>query len=204
MLQPQENVPEMLSHRGYRVGGASIVLGLGLALSSVAYAQQTQSQPAGVILGEVDRCNGGNETPASGVSVGIDGGPAKLAQTDSTGEFVMNVAAGTYTVIATADDGSTASRQYVPVESGISIDIGIIDLGGGVTGCGGFDSGAPAPAPAPAQAQATLPPTVVPTAVPTLPPPTDTPVPPPPTPTPQASSDSGGSPGSPGSGGSGG
>ncbi len=181
------------------------MLGLGLVFSGVAYAQQTQSQPAGVILGEVDRCNGGNETPAPGVSVGIDGGPAKLAMTDSTGEFVLNVAAGTYTVIATADDGSTASRQYVPVEGGISIDIGVIDLGGGVTGCGGFDSG-PAPAPAPAQAQPTLTPTAIPTVVPTLPPPTNTPVPPPPTPTPDtmpqtAPSGSGGSAGSAGSGG---
>ncbi|MBV8717534.1 MAG: carboxypeptidase regulatory-like domain-containing protein [Chloroflexi bacterium] len=180
--------------RSYRAGGAAIALGLSLTLFGVAYAQQgQQAQPAGVVLGEVDRCNGANETPAPGVSVGIDGGPAKLATTDSNGQFALNVAAGTYTVIASADDGSTTSRQYVPVEGGVTIDIGILDLGGGVGGCGGLDSGPP-PAPAPAAVQ----PTLTPTAAPTLPPPTATPVPPPPpTPTPEvtpepAATDTGG------------
>jgi hypothetical protein len=42
---------------------------------------------------------------------------------------------GQYTIIATATDG-TASRQYVPVETGQSLDIGVLDVGGGVAGCG--------------------------------------------------------------------
>ena len=163
----------MRMKRGYRLGGAAIAMSLGLALYGVAYAQQDVPLNGGIVLGEVDNCNNGTETPAVGVSVGIAEGSSVLAKTDTGGQFVLSLAAGTYTVIATADDGSTAMRAYVPVEGGIAIDIGTLDLGLGAGTCGG-DTGVNIPIPA----------TPVPTLEPTPVPPTDTPVPAP-TATPQ-------------------
>ena len=89
----------------------------------------------GVVTGEVARCVNGAEQPAAQVAVGVDGGSASLARTDANGQFLLALPAGQYTVIATASDG-TASRQYVPVEGGQSLDIGVLDIGGGVAGCG--------------------------------------------------------------------
>jgi hypothetical protein len=132
-------------------------------------------------LGEIDRCNNGAATPAPGVNVTVDGGPASLDKTDSGGQFTLSVAAGTYTVVATADDGAMVTRGYVPVEAGAAIDIGILQLGGGAGGCG-TDAGLTAPA-LPTSTP-TVVATLVPTAEPTPPPPTATPVPP--TPTPEA------------------
>jgi hypothetical protein len=159
---------------GYRLGGVAVALSLGLTVVGVVHAQQDAPSSGGVVLGEVDRCNNGTETPAVGVSVGVDGGSSNLTQTDQNGQFVLNVGAGTYTVVATASDGGTTNRPYVPVEGGVAIDIGILDIGSGAGGCGSDVS-----VPAPVQ------PTVAPTATlqPTPPPPTATPVPPPPTPT---------------------
>jgi hypothetical protein len=166
-----------LKRGGYRLGGMAVALMLNLSIFGVVHAQQDTSANGGVVLGEVDRCNNGTETPASGIAVGVDGGSSSLAKTDENGQFVMNVAAGTYTVVATASDGSIATRPYVPVEGGVAIDIGILDLGGGAGGCG-TDASVTAP----------VLPTFTPTATlePTPPPPTATPVPPPPTPTVEA------------------
>jgi hypothetical protein len=161
---------------GYRLGGVAVALSLSLTVVGVAYAQDS----GGVVLGEVDNCINGTETPAVGVSVGVDGGPASIAQTDENGQFVLNVGAGTYTVVATAKDGSIATRPYVPVEGGVAIDIGVLDLATGAGGCGN-DAGIPA-----AALQPTVAPTVAPTLEPTPVPPTATPVPPPPTPTVEA------------------
>jgi hypothetical protein len=161
---------------GYRLGGVAVALSLCLTAVGVVHAQDS----GGVVLGEVDTCNNGTEAPAVGVSVGVDGGPASIAQTDENGQFVLNVAAGTYTVVATAKDGSVATRPYVPVEGGVAIDIGILDLATGAGGCNN-DAGIPA-----AQLQPTVAPTVAPTLEPTPPPPTATPVPSPPTPTVEA------------------
>jgi hypothetical protein len=167
--------------RGYRLGGAAVALSLGLMFSGVAYAQGDIPLNGGIVLGEVDNCNNGTETPAAGVSVGVAEGSTSLVKTDSGGQFVLNLAAGTWTVIATADDGRSAMRPYVPVEGGIVIDIGNLDLGMGAGPCGG-DMGLNIPVPAAAPATATpVPPTLEPTPVP----PTDTPVPAPPTPTPE-------------------
>lgn len=176
----------MTVNRVYRLGGLAVVLTLSLAAVGAVYAQDTGQQDsgpanAGIVLGEVDRCKDGAATPAPGVNVTVDGGPASLDKTDSGGQFSLSVAAGTYTVVATADDGAMVTRGYVPVEGGAAIDVGILQLGGGAGGCG-TDSGVTAPA------LPTFTPTAVatlaPTAEPTPPPPTATPVPP--TPTPEA------------------
>jgi hypothetical protein len=172
----------MFALRGYRAGGAAIALSLGLALVGVVRAQEAPAVAGGLVSGEVDRCTDTGETPASGVHVGIDGGSLRLAATDSSGQFTMLVPVGTYTVIATADDGSTANRPYVPVDNGVQIDIGILDLGAGPGGCG-TEALAPPPSQPAAPAQQVA--TATPSPEPTAPPPTATAVPPP-TPTPEA------------------
>jgi hypothetical protein len=165
----------MIFSTRHRLGWMLAALSLGLASVGSAQAQQGQSSGAGLILGEVDKCVNGTETPAPGVTVGIAGGNAQLTRTDATGEFAMSLAPGQYTVQATADDGTMANRPYVPVEADSTLDIGVLDLAGG---CGGADVSAP-PAPAPAAPQATAQPTAQPTAAATA-----TPEPPSPTPAP--------------------
>lgn len=150
-----------------RLGGTLVALGLGLASFGAARAQQAQPSATGLVMGEVDKCAGGTETPVPGVYVGVAGGEPNMARTDPTGQFVLALLPGQYTVQAAADDGTSASRPYVPVEADSSLDIGVLELAGG---CAGNDIQAP-PAPAPAQ------PTVAPTATP------EPPTPEPPTPT---------------------
>jgi hypothetical protein len=160
----------------YRLGGTwAIALGLGVALFGVAYAQDvTVPANGGVVLGEVDRCNNGAETPAAGVTVGTDASSGGQVKTDNQGQFVLDIPPGTYTVIATADDGTSAIRPYVPVETGIAIDIGVLDLGMGAGSCG--DTGVPAIILPTAVASATPVPTAAPAEA------TATPVPPTPAP----------------------
>jgi len=161
-----------------RVGGVwATALSLVFALSGVAHAQDvTVPANGGVVLGEVDRCNAnGTESPAAGVTVGTQEASGVQVKTDTNGQFALDVAAGTYTVVASADDGTSAIRPYVPVDTGIAIDIGILDLGMGAGDCGtGGTSGAPAIAVATATPEATVAPTPL--------PPTATPVPPTPVP----------------------
>jgi hypothetical protein len=158
----------MAVNRKYRLGG--MLLAVGLALVTVSSAQAQSS--AGFIVGEVDKCVGGNETPVAGVAVGIAGGDASLARTDQMGLFVLALAPGQYTVTATADDGATATRPYIPVGADEQLDIGVLELAGG---CAGSDiSALPT-----ALAQATVAPTAAATVAPTA-----TPVPPSPTPAP--------------------
>lgn len=155
--------------RAYRLGSAwAIALGLGLALSGVAFAQDvTVPANGGIVLGEVDRCNNGQETPAAGVTVGTAEASGGQVKTDNQGQFVLDIGAGTYTVVATADDGTSAIRPYVPVDTGIAIDIGILDLGMGAGSCG--DAGLPAIIVPTAVASATPEPTPAPTATPVPP-----------------------------------
>jgi hypothetical protein len=132
-----------------------------------------------VLLGEVDKCVNGNETPTSGVSIGVAGSSSVLAKSDATGQFSLTLAPGQYTIQATADDGATALRQAVPVQAGSSLDIGVLELAGG---CLTNDIGGPAPAPAQATAQPTAAATATaepatPTPAPTAVPPTATPMP---------------------------
>jgi hypothetical protein len=121
---------------------------LGLAVAVVlVFASETlvSAQPAGsgLVIGEVAVCNNSNEIPAPNVNVGIDGGRLDLARTDAKGAFTLTLPAGDqYTIVATAADGSRASIPYVPVLAGQTLDIGILDLNAGLTGCG-FDADLP-------------------------------------------------------------
>ena len=117
---------------------------LGLASISVAAAQPLSLPPGtGQVVGEVANCNNSSEVPAANVAVGVVGGQPDITRTDSDGAFSITLAAGEYTIVATADDGSTVSRFSVPVMDGQLLDIGILDLNAGVTGCG-FDADLPA------------------------------------------------------------
>jgi Carboxypeptidase regulatory-like domain len=167
---------------------ASVVaLAVGLGAFGVARAQDAPSD-AGLIIGEVARCVNGAEQASAGVSVGVDGGSGSLTRTDSGGQFFLSLPPGQYTVVASSADG-TASRQYVPVEAGQALDIGILDLGAGIAGCGPeADVTAPVqPTVTPAPTQVPVVPTA--TVVPTV---QATPVPA--TPTPAADTDPGADP----------
>src|ERR1700738_800147 len=121
---------------GQRLSACAMALAVGLALHGIAIAQADQpAGDVGIVTGEVARCVNGAEQPAAQVAIGVEGGGASLVRTDSGGEFFLPLPPGQYTVIATANDG-TASRQYIPVEAGQSVDIGVLDIGGGVAGCG--------------------------------------------------------------------
>ncbi len=154
-----------MARRGLIAGASALMVGL--VLGGVASAQQDQpvspSQTSGVILGMVARCVNATEQPAGQVAVGVEGGSATLARTDSSGQFSLALPPGQYTIVATAADG-TASRQYVPVEAGAALDIGVLDIGIGFASCGpDADTEAPAL------------PTFTPTPVPDVPTPTPTP-----------------------------
>lgn len=160
--------------------GVSVVA-LVVSLNSVGVAtaqQQPAPQPpgggqqnVGMLTGTVARCVNGAEVPAEGVVVSVDAASGALAHTNASGDFLLGLPPGTYTVIATASDAS-ASRPYVPVESGTILDIGTLDLGAGPAGCGS-DSAAPAqPAPPATATAAPAAPSPAPT---TPPPPTSTP-----------------------------
>jgi hypothetical protein len=120
-----------------RLAASVMALAVGFVLVGVAAAQGLQAQQttsgAGMVEGGVARCVNGAEQPAGGVVVGIDSGPA--VRSDSNGNFLLMLPPGTYTVNASAQDG-VASRQYVTVDAGATIDIGNLDLGGGISGCG--------------------------------------------------------------------
>ena len=87
--------------------------------------------------GTVTACTGGVEQPVSMVTVHVQGTSA-TALSDLNGAFaVMQVPApGTYS-ISVSDGGQTATRMYVPVAPGETIDIGPLQLGADVTSnCG--------------------------------------------------------------------
>jgi hypothetical protein len=165
-------------------GGLILALatGLWLALGTVAQAQDdAPPPPTGIVIGEVDRCVNNNETPAAGVSVGIAEGSASLVMTDAQGQFIMRLVEGQYTVVASAADGTSAMRYSVVVTSGDALDIGSLDLGMGIGGCG--DDAVVVVAPqATATPIATLAPTPVPPTATPVPPPTATPIAPTPQP----------------------
>lgn len=165
-----------------RLGASIVALAVGFGLLGIAQAEQLAQAPgAGLVTGEVARCVNGAEVAAVSIPVGVDG-QGVLTRTDANGLFSLALQPGQYTVTATAPDGSTASRQYVPVAAGQQLDIGSLDLGAGIGGCGEPDLAPPAPAaaqPTPTAVAAQATPTVVaptptavaaqPTAVPTPP-----------------------------------
>jgi hypothetical protein len=113
---------------------SAFALVLALVTSGIALAQEQAT--TGTVVGEVDRCTNGQDIPALGVSVGVQGGSTNMAQTDANGQFTIALAPGEYTVVATADDGSSVNRQYVPVAVDQSVDIGVLELNTTVLGCG--------------------------------------------------------------------
>jgi hypothetical protein len=89
------------------------------------------------IVGTVTACTGGVEQPVSMVTVKVQGTSA-TGITDLNGVFaVMQVPAPATYSISVSDGGQTATRMYVPVAPGETIDIGPLQLGADVTsGCG--------------------------------------------------------------------
>jgi len=163
-----------------RQGSGAVVAALAVGLATLGAAHAQEQDPlgmSGLIIGEVDRCINGAETPASQVAVGIVGGSGNLGRTDVNGQFFIALPPGQYTIVANADDGTTANRQYVPVEAGEALDIGILDLGGGLMGCG-LDTDISQPVlPTFTPAPTAVPEVATPTPAPTAPLPTATPVP---------------------------
>jgi carboxypeptidase family protein len=91
----------------------------------------------GSIVGTVTDCQGGTEVPVGVARIQVQGTSAG-AISDLQGVFaIMQVPApGTYTVVV-SDGQKTATRMYVPVAPGETIDIGTLQLGADVTaGCG--------------------------------------------------------------------
>jgi hypothetical protein len=104
-------------------------------------AQMTSTNDLfGTVVGAVTTCTNGAEQPASLVIVQADGTRASV-QTDEDGAFALTEipAPGTYTISVT-NSGSTATRLYVPVAPGETIDIGTLELGAQATGCGDEDN----------------------------------------------------------------
>jgi hypothetical protein len=95
----------------------------------------------GTVVGAVTSCANGAEQPASLVTVEVDGTQAS-GLTDEDGAFALTQvpAPGTYS-ISVSDNGTTATRMYVPVEPGETIDVGTLELGAAATGCGDEDQG---------------------------------------------------------------
>jgi hypothetical protein len=94
----------------------------------------------GTVIGSVSNCTNGAEQPAPLVVVQADGTNSS-AQTTEDGEFQLTdvPAPGKYT-ISVSDNGNSASRLYVPVAPGETIDVGTLELGANPTmGCGDED-----------------------------------------------------------------
>jgi hypothetical protein len=125
-----------LAGRGLTAG--VVALAVALVLTAIAAAQQdTGAQtggqdPPGLIQGSVVRCVNGAAQPAVGASVGVEGG-SLTGRTDNDGHFFLSLPAGQWTVVAVTSDGS--ANRFVPVESNQLLDIGVLEIGGGMAGC---------------------------------------------------------------------
>jgi hypothetical protein len=73
------------------------------------------SQTTGLIVGMVARCVTGVEQPAVGASVGVEGGSATLTRTDTSGQFILALPPGQYT-IAHSDAHTDARRSRLPAD----------------------------------------------------------------------------------------
>jgi hypothetical protein len=138
-----------------------------VAWASVAEAQ-AQSPPAGLgeVTGQVARCAGSLEVPAPDANVGVQDGQTDMARSDPAGSFAMALPPGEYTIVASAADGTTALRENVPVSADQTLDIGILDLGASLMGCGGDSSGVQGQS-APVTTPSPTPPPLLPTITPT-------------------------------------
>jgi hypothetical protein len=89
------------------------------------------------VVGSVSSCQNGVEQPLTQATVQVQGTSA-TGQSNQDGAFSIGgiPAPGTYTVTV-SDSGNTATRQYVPVAPGETIDIGVLQLGADLSlGCG--------------------------------------------------------------------
>jgi len=114
---------------------ASAASGTQTALQSFAPGAGA-SELFGTVVGSVSSCHNGVESPITLASVQAQGTNAS-AQTDLLGGFVLTAipAPGTYTISA-SDGGGAATRMYVPVAPGETIDVGTLQIGADVSGCG--------------------------------------------------------------------
>jgi hypothetical protein len=124
---------------GRGLTASAVALAVALVLTAIAAAQQEQGaqaggqdQPPGLIEGDVVRCVNGAAQPAVGASIGVEGG-SLTGRTDNTGHFFMSLPPGQWTVVAVTSDGS--ANRFVPVESNQLLDIGVLEIGGGMAGC---------------------------------------------------------------------
>src|ERR1700722_12849162 len=125
-----------------RLAASVVAFALGVGSFGVVHAQDAPTASYGTLTGEIARCANGAEAPAVMVNVGVSGVNPALAKTDPNGNFSLALQPGQYTITAQADDGTTASRPGVPVQAGQTLDIGVLDLGVGIFGCGN-DAGLP-------------------------------------------------------------
>jgi len=121
----------MRSLTGTSGRAALSALALGLALFSVARAQDEGFGQQGLIEGAVarlrERRRDAREQRRRGRRGAARRGSPALATTAASSSRCPRART---TVTATAPDGF-ASRPYVPVETGQTLDIGILDIGGG-------------------------------------------------------------------------
>ncbi len=109
--------------------------------------QMTSNDLFGTVIGAVTNCSNGAEQPASLVTVEADGTEASV-ETNEDGGFALTQvpAPGTYSISVT-DSGNTATRMYVPVAPGETIDVGTLELGASAIGCGDEDNQSQSPSP---------------------------------------------------------
>ncbi len=100
-----------------------------LALISLVFIAQAN---LGVVEGIVTDCTNGPEQFVYNATVMAEGNEVQV-KSDLNGQFALPLFAGIYTITATDPNGS-ATRHYVPVDAGQTIDIGILDISTGM-GC---------------------------------------------------------------------
>lgn len=173
------------AHMSLRVG----VCAMALCASTVAGAQaQGTGTNSGIVIGIVAKCVNDVEQPVKGASVSATG-QSFTVSTDDNGQFALGLPPGTYTINVTSSDGNS-SRPNVPVEAGVLLDVGTMDVGpAALTGCGPEETAVPTSA---TTATPTPSPTVEATATPSPAPPTATATP---TPSDQTSPDMSATPG---------
>jgi hypothetical protein len=107
----------------------------GGALSAQANPAVQENALFGTVIGEISVCQNGAQQPLTGVTVTAQGTQAATTS-DSLGAFSLGriPAPGVYTITA-SNGGSNATRQYVPVAPGETIDIGTLEFGVDLNGC---------------------------------------------------------------------
>ncbi len=102
---------------------------------SLALAVLFAQSSFGVVQGTVTDCTDGPELFVYNAAVSAEGNDL-VVKSGIDGNFVLPLPPGNYTIVARNYNG-TAVRRYVPVDANETIDIGTLDIGGGITGCYG-------------------------------------------------------------------